>query len=119
MLKVVHNYDCSKSRGMLEYLTEREVPFEIIDILADPLSEFEIRTLLKKLHLDAIDIVRTNEKLYQEKYATQNLSADGLIKMLSENPSLIQRPIVVKGKEALICRPIEKVEALLDEDVFS
>lgn len=115
MLKVIHNYNCSKSRGILEILDENDVPFEIIDILADPLSVMEINTLLKKLGKSVHEIIRTNESLYKEKFSNYEFSDEEWIKILSENPSLIQRPIVIKGNIALICRPIEKVHLFFEK----
>lgn len=113
MIKVLHNNTCSKSRAILEYLDENNVSFEIIDILDDPLSENEIRTLVKKLGTDVTDIVRKTDPLYQE-LNSKNLSDDGWIHELSQNPSLIQRPILIKGAVAMMGRPVENVKFFLD-----
>ena len=48
MIKVLHNNTCSKSRAILEHLDENNVPFEIIDFMETPLTELELKTLLKK-----------------------------------------------------------------------
>jgi len=36
-----------------------------------------------------------------------------VIALLLEHPKLMQRPVVVRGKRAVIARPSEKVEELL------
>ncbi len=115
MIKILHNNSCSKSRAILEYLDENNVQFEIIDIVKDPLSETEVRTLLKKLGADPIDIIRTNDPLYQEKYKDKTFFDDEWIKILSENPSLIQRPILIKGSVAMIGRPLENVKFFIEK----
>ncbi len=115
MIKVLHNNSCSKSRAILEHLDENNVAFEIIDIVEDPLSEMEIKTVLKKLNLNVHDIIRTGEKLYKDQFAGQELSEDEWIKILSENPSLIQRPIIIKGSVAMIGRPIENVKFFIEK----
>ncbi|WP_345765961.1 MULTISPECIES: ArsC/Spx/MgsR family protein [Chryseobacterium] len=115
IVKVLHNGNCSKSNAVLEYLDENGVPFEIINILEDPLTELEIRTVLKKLNQSVFHIIRKNEKLYVEKFAGKNLSEEEWIKILAENPSLIQRPIIIKGSVAMLGRPVENVKYFIDK----
>ncbi|WP_294282530.1 ArsC/Spx/MgsR family protein [uncultured Chryseobacterium sp.] len=115
VVKVLHNGNCSKSNAVLEYLDENGVPFEIINIVEDPLSELEIKTVLKKLNQSVFHIIRKNEKLYVEKYAGKNLSEEEWIKILAENPSLIQRPIIIKGSVAMLGRPVENVKYFIDK----
>ena len=50
MIKVIHNSKCPKSRAILEYLDENDIKFQIIDVIKEPLSLFELRTLFKKLN---------------------------------------------------------------------
>ncbi|MCC3217118.1 MULTISPECIES: arsenate reductase family protein [Chryseobacterium] len=115
VVKVLHNGNCSKSNAVLEYLDENGVPFEIINIVEDPLSPLEIRTVLKKLNQSVFHIIRKTDKLYVENYADKNYSEEEWIKILSENPSLIQRPILVKGSVAMLGRPIENVKFFIEK----
>lgn len=111
MLKVLHNNSCSKSRCLISYLTDKKVDFEIIDILQNPLSEEEIREILSKGVL-LKDLARTSDKFYKDNFP-ENPSDKELIKILSQNPILIQRPIIIKEEKALIARPIELAEAFI------
>lgn len=115
MVKVIHNGNCSKSTAVLEYLDENGVPFEIIDVMQEPLTALEIKSLLKKLNENVAHIIRKNDKLYQEKFAKQNFSDEEWIQILVENPSLIQRPILVKGSVAMVGRPLENVKLFIEE----
>ncbi|WP_370897723.1 ArsC/Spx/MgsR family protein [Chryseobacterium gossypii] len=115
LVKVLHNGNCSKSNAVLEYLDENGVPFEMINIMEDPLSVLEIKTVLKKLNQSVFHIIRKTEKLYQEKFADKNYSEEEWIKILSENPSLIQRPILIKGSVAMLGRPIENVKYFIEK----
>lgn len=115
MIKILHNNSCSKSRGILEYLDENGITFEIIDIINEPLSELELRTVIKKLNCSVKDLVRTNERLFQERFRGEILSDDELIQILLQNPSLIQRPIIIKGSVAMIGRPIENVKFFIEK----
>ena len=114
MIKVLHNNSCSKSRAILEHLDENNVAFEIIDIIQNPLSETELKTVLKKMNADVHAIIRKNDPLFREKFEGQELSEEEWIKILAENPSLIQRPILIKGSVAMIGRPIENVKFFIE-----
>ncbi|MGG5208073.1 ArsC/Spx/MgsR family protein [Chryseobacterium sp. MIQD13] len=115
MVKVLHNGNCSKSNAVLEYLDENGVPFEIINIVDDPLSVLEIKTVLKKLNQSVFHMIRKTDKLYTENYADKNYSEEEWIRILSENPSLIQRPILIKGSVAMLGRPIENVKFFIEK----
>jgi len=110
---IYHNGRCSKSRGALEILQEKGVPFEVRWYLTDPLNQKELKALLKKLGMKASELVRKTETLYKEQYKDQQLSEQEWIKILVENPVLIERPIVEKGDKAIVARPPEKVLSFL------
>lgn len=112
MIQILHNNRCSKSRQCLAFLEDKNIDFEIVKYLENPLSEEEIKDLLTKLNLPAKDIVRTTESIWKENFKGKELTEKELIKILSENPKLIQRPIVIKGDKAAIGRPLENVGAL-------
>jgi len=115
LVKVLHNANCSKSKAVLEYLDENGVPFEIINIIEDPLSITELKTVLKKLNQSVFHIICKNERLYIEKFAGKNYSEEEWIKILAENPSLIQRPILIKGSVAMLGRPVENVKYFIEK----
>lgn len=110
---IYHNGRCSKSRGALEILQEKGVPFQVRWYLTEPLNQKEIKVLLKKLGMKASELVRTGEQLYKEQFKDQQLTEQQWVKILAENPILIERPIVEKGDKAIVARPPEKVLAFL------
>ena len=65
------------------------------------------------LGMKAEQLVRKKEPLYKEKYEGKKISNSEWIKILNENPILIERPIVVKDGKAIIGRPIETILDLL------
>lgn len=115
MIKVLHNGNCSKSNAVLEYLDENGVQFEIINIVEDPLSVLELKTVLKKMNQSVFHIIRKEEKLYLEKFAGKDYSEEEWLQILSENPSLIQRPIIIKGSVAMLGRPLENVKFFIEK----
>ena len=113
MIKVYHNTRCSKSREACSILQEKKISFETIEYLKTPPTTSEIKKLLKMLGMKAEDIVRKGEPLYKEKFDNKKFSETEWINILSKNPVLIERPIIVKGNKAVIGRPPEKVLELL------
>ncbi len=115
MIKVLHHPSCSKSRGVLEYLDENGVAFEVIDYIEEPLSVNELKALLKKLNRSVHAIIRKEEMLYTTKYADRDFSEEEWMAILAENPELIQRPILIKGPVAMVGRPLENVKYFIDK----
>ncbi|MCW3084542.1 MAG: arsC [Bacteroidetes bacterium] len=109
---VYHNTRCSKSREACSILEEEGVKFETIEYLKTPPTQTKIKEL-KMLGIKAAELVRKSEPLFREKFANKKLTETQWIKILAENPVLIERPIVVKGNKAIIGRPPEKVLELI------
>ncbi len=112
-MKIYHNNRCSKSRCGLQLLKDSGQEFEIIDYLKNPLSEKEIKELLKKLDFTPIQLVRKNEAIWKENYKNKNLTDSDIIKAMATHPKLIERPIVIKGNKAVIGRPPENITDLI------
>ena len=105
---------CTKCRQTLGLLRERGVEFEAVNYYEQPVTAEELRGLLEKLGLAPRDILRTTEPIFRSLgLAKRDVSDDELIRLMVENPDLIQRPIVVRGDRAVLGRPVENVEELL------
>lgn len=105
---------CSKCRETLALLRESGAEFDAVNYYEQPLTVERLRELIDKLGVPARDVLRRDEPLARGlKLGEGGLSDDELIKIMVENPDLIQRPIVVRGDEAVLCRPPEKVKRLL------
>ena len=91
----------------MEYLREKNINFNVIDYLNQNLSEEKLSSLLKKLGIRPIELVRKNESIWKENYKNKEISEVELIRILSLNPKLIERPIIETKKNAIIARPLE------------
>ncbi len=103
---------CSKCRGTLAILDESGQDYESVNYYETPLTANELRKLIQKLNLSAKDVLRKDEVAARD-LDFNAISDDDLIKLMIDNPDLMQRPIVVRGDEARICRPPENVKDLL------
>jgi arsenate reductase len=105
---------CSKCRATLALLKDSGAEFDAVNYYETPLSADNLRELIRKLDVPVRDVLRADEPLAQAlKLAERDLSDDELISLMVENPDLIQRPIVVRGDEAVLCRPPQEVMKLL------
>lgn len=111
---IYHNPRCSKSRQTLALLEEKGVPHKVVEYLKDAPSVAELKRILKKLGLEARDIVRKGEARYEELgLKDRDVADDELLALMVKNPILIERPIVVSGDKAAIGRPPESVLKIL------
>ncbi len=101
---------CSKCRATISLLQESGQQFDSVNYYEAPLTVEELRKLIQKLNLPVRDVLRKDEP------AARNLieaSDEEIIRAMVENPDLMQRPIVIRGDQAKLCRPPENVMELL------
>jgi polyphosphate kinase len=113
VMKIYHNPRCAKSRAGLQYLEEKGFDIEIKKYLVDGISESELREIIAKTGKKPFYFVRTQEKDYIDKYKGKDIIDDEWIKILVENPKLLQRPIVVNGEKAVLANPPEIIEEIV------
>ena len=93
-------------------MTDKGVDFRAINYLEEPLSPNALRQLLRRAGLRAQDAIRTNEDAYRKFVAGHNLNEEQLIRIMAEHPELLQRPIVARGDQAVLARPVERLADL-------
>ncbi|MFD1162302.1 arsenate reductase (glutaredoxin) [Hwangdonia seohaensis] len=109
MIKIYHNNRCSKSRCGLEILENSGKDFEIVKYLDDTLSAKALKEIISLLKIKPIDLVRKNEAIWKENYKGKTLTDAEVINAMAKHPKLIERPIVINGKKAVIGRPPELI----------
>lgn len=106
-LKIYHNPRCSKSRQALAILTEGGTEIDIVAYLQAGLNEAELIDLQAKLGLELRAMMRTGEAVYKELGLKEEVDEAKLRTAMISNPILLERPLVVSDKTAVICRPPE------------
>ena len=113
MTIIYHNPRCSKSRTTLELLNNRGITPEIILYLDNPPNLETLGKLVTQLGCSINNIIRKSDSTYTELgLAEKKLSEAELIEIVSQNPKLLERPIVVHEGRAPIGRPPENVLAI-------
>lgn len=113
MITIYHNPRCSKSREGVCFLNEINQAYQINNYIEKGLTEDELKIILNKLNYKPIDLVRTKEKLWIENFKDKNLTDIEIIKVMVENPKLIERPIVINNDKAVVARPSVKINEIL------
>lgn len=104
-ITIYHNPRCSKSRESLSLLENSSCEIEIIEYLKDVPNEQELSALIKLLGIKASELIRKGEEDFKTHYKGKELSETEWVKAMVKYPKLIERPIVIQGKKALIGRP--------------
>lgn len=95
-------------------LRESGVDFDKVNYYIEPLTKKKLKELIGKMEISVRELLRTSEQIYRDLgLAKKQLSDDELIDIMIKHPDLIQRPIVERGKRAVLGRPVENVKALL------
>ncbi len=112
-MKIYHNPRCTKSRQTLELIRTAGIEPEIIEYLNDVPSEAELKELIALLGIKPYDLLRRGEADFKDHFKGKELSDDEWIAAMVKYPKLIERPIVVKQKKAVLGRPPENFITLL------
>ncbi len=110
---IYHNPRCSKSRETLALLQAKGIEPNIVEYLKTPPSASQLKSIVKQLGIKPQQLVRKGEEIYKSGYANKTLSDAQWIEAMVENPSLIERPIVIRGQRAALGRPPQNVLQLL------
>ena len=113
-VQILHNPRCSKSRQTRDILENQGVDASVVEYLKTPPTTAQLEEILDMLGLEPRQLMRKHEKPYKENNLDDDsLTREHLIQVMVDNPILIERPIVIKGKKAAIGRPPEKVLEIL------
>lgn len=113
MIQILHNPRCRKSREGLALLEEERQTFEIIKYLDDRLTVKDLTTIISKLGISPIDLVRKNEAIWKSDFKGKDLNDQDIIEAMVANPKLIERPIIINKNKAVIGRPVELIKDIL------
>jgi arsenate reductase len=115
-LLLLHNPRCAKSRAALALLEQRGVDVEVRRYLDQPLTPAELRELRRRLARPVAEWIRTGESAYRQSGLGPRSSEEEMFAALAAHPVLLERPIAIRGKHAVVGRPPENVLELVDDD---
>ena len=101
---------------LMEYLDRIQLPDtvieKIVEYLKTPPDQKELANILKLLGLSAHALLRSKEAPYRELGLSRSSTEEQILQAICQHPILLERPIVVCGKKAVLGRPPENVLSL-------
>ncbi|MFC4625476.1 arsenate reductase (glutaredoxin) [Daeguia caeni] len=117
---IYHNPTCGTSRNTLAMIRQSGEEPHVVEYLKTPPAREELLRLIDAMGITPRDLLREKGTPYAELGLSDfSMTDDALIDAMMAHPILINRPIVVTDKGAALCRPSEKVLALLSNPVSS
>jgi arsenate reductase len=111
---IFHNPNCGTSRNALAAIRDSGVEPKVVEYLKTGWTMAQLQGLLKAMNASARDILRVRGTPAEELGLTKpGVSDDAILTAMVAHPILVERPIVVTPKGAVLCRPLEKLNALL------
>jgi arsenate reductase len=113
-LTLMHNPHCPTSVHALDALADagHDVTVRKYLLVAERLSEAEVRSLAERLQGDPVDALIRRDKRYRDLgLEADGLGLDEVVAILVEHPALLQRPILDDGEHVVIGRPRERQRA--------
>jgi arsenate reductase len=106
---------CTTCRQALELVAERGLTCRVIDIFKTPLDSAALGALFAQLGVSPREVLRTKDPAYVALGLADPKCTDAqVLAAMVAHPGLIQRPIAVRGRHALVARPAARLTELLD-----
>ncbi len=113
-ITIFHNPNCGTSRNTLAAIRDAGHEPKVVEYLKTGWRREQLEELLKRSGLTPRDILRVRGTPAEELGLTNvKASDDAILTAMIAHPILVERPIVETPKGAALCRPMEKVRALL------
>ncbi|WP_424362214.1 arsenate reductase (glutaredoxin) [Methylocystis parvus] len=113
---IYHNPACGTSRKVLAALGEAGYEPEVVEYLKNPPDRKTLQGILARMGKNVRDILRKRGTPYEELgLDNPALTDEQIFDAIEKHPILIERPIVVMGEKAALCRPAEEVAALMEQ----
>ncbi|WP_423410406.1 transcriptional regulator SpxA [Heyndrickxia sp. MSNUG] len=102
---------CRKARAWLE---EHQIEYVERNIISEPLTEEEIKSILRLTEDGTEEIISTNSKTYQQlNVDIDSLPLKELYELIIENPTMLRRPIIQDHKRLQVGYNDEEIRRFL------
>ena len=111
---IFHNPACGTSRNALALIRAAGVEPEILEYLKLGWTKAQLQSLFAAAGITAAEALRiANSPAAELGLTAEGVTEDQILDAMVAHPGLVQRPIVVTPKGTALCRPADRVTALL------
>lgn len=110
---IYHNPACGTSRNTLAMIREAGFEPRVVEYLKTPPDRKTLLDLLAKTKLSPRELMREKEVAKLGLGDSSKWSDDEIVDRMLEHPVLMNRPIVVTSRGAVLSRPAETVLQIL------
>ena len=111
---IYHNPACGTSRNTLAMIRHAGIDPRVVEYLKTPPSKDELRRIAAAIGVPIRGLLRRKGTPYEElDLDDPKWSEEELLELMTTQPILINRPIVVTPLGTALCRPSEAVLAIL------
>ncbi len=111
---IYHNPECETSRATLAKIRAAGIEPKVVEYLKDGWTKPQLKDILTKLGKRPRDILRLKEdEAHEHVINNPNSTDDEILDAMIGHPILVERPIVITPKGAVLARPADRVEPLL------
>ena len=118
MVTLYTSPSCTSCRKAKAWLQENGIPFKERNIFSEPLNIDEIKNILRMTEDGTEDIISKRYKAYSKlNVDLDELPMKQLYKLISKNPGLLRRPIIVDEKRLQVGYNEDEIRRFLPRQV--
>ncbi|BDQ31113.1 arsenate reductase family protein [Nitrosopumilus zosterae] len=102
-MKILHKSSCITCKRAISEIERMKIDIEKRDFFKEPLSEGELKKIIKMTGKKPSELLRKKDKMFKELDLENGKKTDSqIIKLMAKYPGLILRPIVIAGNKAFV-----------------
>jgi len=114
MIVLYHNPESEDSKQCLEILETSKHNHEVIKYQEKPLDALKLSKIVTLLNIKPVELIRKDAKIWKERFqhlidAGHRFTDEEYLKIMIRYQDLIERPIIINGKKAVIGKPPKKI----------
>ena len=118
MVTLYTSPSCTSCRKARAWLEENNIPYTERNIFSEPLTEIEIKNILKMTEEGTEEIISTRSNAFQKlNIDLDELPLNTLFILIEDNPGLLRRPIILDEKRLQVGYNEDEIRRFLPREV--